>query len=293
MSTPFNQERSAAIRAALVAEAAGSHRTRPRWWRAVGLLTVGGLAGAGAVTAAFAAGTGAPMSPPAAPPTATATVTSSEGPVPAPPGVVPGSPIISLLGSPVSFVVEREASYDLSRAPNGATHVRVAVSCLTAGKMTFGTGASDINAAIVCDEADPASPHASAWQDLELSKSQGTLYFTTPPGGKSSVSVQYLNLVPTRFGVNANGETYGAGGADQGEPDLVAVHGVDPNGVDLLGYARATDLDAFSPDHPGQPANPAEAVRLQKERDKKYPNGWDFPLYESDGTTKIGTFHVG
>ena len=32
---------------------------------------------------------------------------------------------------------------------------------------------------------------------------------------------------------------------------------------------------------------------LQAERDQKYPNGWDFPLYESDGETQIGTFHIG
>jgi hypothetical protein len=32
---------------------------------------------------------------------------------------------------------------------------------------------------------------------------------------------------------------------------------------------------------------------LQAERDQKYPNGWDVPLYESDGETQIGTFHIG
>ena len=31
----------------------------------------------------------------------------------------------------------------------------------------------------------------------------------------------------------------------------------------------------------------------QEERDKKYPNGWDIPVFESDGATQIGTFHVG
>lgn len=34
-------------------------------------------------------------------------------------------------------------------------------------------------------------------------------------------------------------------------------------------------------------------VKLQNERDQKYPNGWDIPVYESDGTTQIGTFHIG
>jgi hypothetical protein len=34
-------------------------------------------------------------------------------------------------------------------------------------------------------------------------------------------------------------------------------------------------------------------VRLQAERDQKYPDGWDVPVYESDGVTRIGSFHVG
>jgi len=41
------------------------------------------------------------------------------------------------------------------------------------------------------------------------------------------------------------------------------------------------------------PSSPAEAARWQRERDEKYPNGWDIPVYESDGTTRIGTFHIG
>ena len=132
-----------------------------------------------------------------------------------------------------------------------------------------------------------------SWQDFGISGSRGRLYFTTSRAAKAAVSVQFVNQVPTRFGVNAKGETYGAISDTQGQPDLVAVTGRDSNGQDVNGYGRSVDLDAFSPDHPDQPTSPTEAVRLQAERDQKYPNGWDVPVYMSDGETQIGTFHIG
>ncbi|MCC6497018.1 MAG: hypothetical protein IT193_12270 [Propionibacteriaceae bacterium] len=289
MNAGFSEQRSTAIRAGLVAEVAAPRRQRPHWWRAVGLLTVGVLAGAGATSAAFAAGGVAPIAHPAATPTAS----TSDGLITAPPGVVPGTPIISLLGSPRSLVVDGSSSMDVSTGPEAATHVRVTVTCLTAGTTTFGTDAGGNNASFNCEEADLADSHGPSWQDFEITSSRGRLYFTTSEAAKAAVSVQFVNQVPTRFGVNANGETFGAINDIQGQPDLVWMSGTDNTGQNIVGYGRSADLDAFSPDHPGQPTNPAEAVRLQAERDQKYPNGWDFPLYESDGETQIGTFHIG
>lgn len=290
MNAEFSEQRSAAIRAALVAKVAAQRRQRPNWWRAVGLVMVGALAGAGATSAAFAAGGGvAPIAHPAA----TSTATNIEGPIPAPAGVVPGTPIISLLGSPRSLVVDHSTSMDVSTGPEAATHVRVTVTCLTAGTTTFGIDAGGNNSSLHCNEADLADSHGPAWQDFEIPDSGGRLYFTTSKAAKAAVSVQFVNQVPTMFGVNANGETYGAISDTQGRPDLVWMSGTDNAGRSIVGYGRSADLDAFSPDHPGQPTSPAEAVRWQAERDQKYPHGWDFPLYESDGVTQIGTFHIG
>lgn len=289
MNARFSEQRSAAIRAGLVAEAARQQRQRPHGWRAVGLLMVGVLAGAGAASAAFAAGGGAPVPHPAA----TSTTTSSGAFIPAPPGVVPGTPVISLLGAAKSLLVEHRATLDVSKRPEGATHVRVAVTCLTAGTTTFGTDAGGNNPSIECEAVDPEAAYNVAWQDFELGKSVDKLYFTASDGATASVSVQFINRVPTRLGVNARGQTYGVLDAPEGHPDLVWTAGRDSNGQDVSGYCLRADLDAFSPDHPGQPTSPAEAVRLQEERDRKYPNGWDIPLYESDGETQIGTFHRG
>jgi len=59
--------------------------------------------------------------------------------------------------------------------------------------------------------------------------------------------------------------------------------------------ARIAAAPSSAPPHrvPVFSANPDEAVRLQAERDARYPNGWDIPVYESDGTTEIGTFYIG
>ena len=83
------------------------------------------------------------------------------------------------------------------------------------------------------------------------------------------------------------------GDGTEGMPDLVYVGGMTVDGRAIDGYAKASDLFAFSPDHPRNPANPDEALRWQAEREVKYPNGWDIPVYEKDGVTQIGTFHMG
>jgi hypothetical protein len=78
--------------------------------------------------------------------------------------------------------------------------------------------------------------------------------------------------------VNAHGQTYGIE-TETGTPDLVAVIATDGR----HGYAYATQLEG------PRPTSPADALRQERED----PNGYDVPVYESDGTTRIGHFHVG
>ncbi|MFT4109279.1 hypothetical protein, partial [Propionicimonas sp.] len=226
---------------------------------------------------------------PAAPPT----VAGPDGYAAAPAGVVPGSPLTTLLGSPVTVRVVDPTRYDVGTRPEGATHARVTVTCLSAGRISFGPDARGNNPSVACGKEDVGAVHGVAWQDFELTSEVTHFFFGTSGGGKASASIQFLAQVQTRLGVNANGQTYGMSGAAQGEPDLVAVSGVDSSGRDIDGYSRRVDLDAFSPDHPGQPTSPAEAVELQRQRDRNYPHGWDVPVFTSDGTTRIGTHHVG
>ena len=178
----------------------------------------------------------------------------------------------------------------LTDRPAEATHVRVTITCLTAGTFWWGLDAGGNNPSVSCAASEGGSE--TAWYDFALDPTVDKLYVTAPEGGEAAVSVQYLTYLPTRFGVNENGQTYGTG-AEDATPDLILVIGTSPDGGEVEGYALATDLVAFSPDHPDHPANPEEALRWQQERDEKYPGGWDIPVYQSDGVTRIGTFHVG
>ena len=102
MTPSFSPERSEAIRAELITTVARTRPGRSRGLWAAVLVLAGTLAGAGISTAAFAAtGSFLPTPTPASQPA----VDTGEAIV-APSGTEPGSPVISLLGTPQSLVVE-------------------------------------------------------------------------------------------------------------------------------------------------------------------------------------------
>ena len=287
----FTPERSDAIRANLinhVAENPQPRRRRALW--AAGFVLAGVLAGAGASAGAFAA-TGMLTASPAQP--SGQPTPAYPDAVAAPPGVTPGSPIISLLGAPISATVTATAEISLQDRPPAATHARVTITPLTPGSLNFGTDAGGNNPGASWSAQDLSSDwDPTTSYDFPLDDTVHTLYLN-PTGFTGIATVQYITQVPTHLGINAHGQTYGASGSIEGEPDLVSVIVTDPDGTQVPGYVLASDLYVSSPDHPGQPTNPDEALRWQKETQEKYPNGWDIPVYSSDGTTQIGTFHVG
>lgn len=280
----FSPNRSDAIQTILEAQVVtdgGQPWRRRRWLVTAALVVAGGLAGTGVSAAAFALSTPVHES-------------SGDRAVVAPPGVIPGQPIISLLGDPASQQASGDTDLPLQNAPAGATHVRVTVVCLTPGAASWGFDPGGNNPSSSCDEADVLSASSGAWFDFPLSATTTTLLLRSSAETRVMVSYQYLNYVPTALGVNERGQTYGASAHDSGaQPDLVAVIGVAPGGEFVDGYVRATELDSFGPEWPGQPSSPDEALEWQTERDESYPNGWDLSVYASDGTTVIGTFHVG
>lgn len=288
MTPSFSPDRSAAIRAELIATAAQARAPKRRAVWAVSLVLVGSLAGAGISTAAFAA-TGSFS----ADPTTTAPAASDIGAgVPAPPGTEPGSPVISLLGTPQSVRVNGPVEFPLE-PPAGATHVRVTVTLTSPGTITWGPDAGGNNPSSTASATDIAMPTAAGWYDFPIDDDVTRLYFDASAGTTGTAVVQYLTHVPTSLGVNAHGDTYGVEGGPDGQPDLILVSGLAPDGSRVEGYAWASALSGFSPEHAVQPSNPAEALDWQAERDEKYPTGWDIPVYESDGRTEIGTFHIG
>ena len=84
------------------------------------------------------------------------------------------------------------------------------------------------------------------------------------------------------YPVNDTGMTYGSGaGIDEDDPgpDLIAAYGT--NG--RCGFIRSADRD------PG----PQTLEEVRSHLSDPDPVGYDIPLYERDGVTVIGVFHVG
>lgn len=277
MNTQFSPVRSNAIRAQLEDAVAQTASTSPRrvpgWITGASLLIVGLIAG-GTVSAAA--------------------VTSLQpaAQIEAPPGVIPGAPIVSLLGETSSYEISGEATVELPSPPIGATHMQASISCLTVGAFSWGPDPAGNNPSIYCRGDDVSSGSGHASMDFPLDAGTPLIFAQTSPEGRALLVVQYVNYVPTALGRNASGETYGAAWAGLQEPDLVAVAGFAPDGSTIVAYARATDLNAFGPDWPGQPTSPEQALEWQRERDERYPNGWEIPVYAPDGRTVLGRFHI-
>ncbi|MBD3919665.1 hypothetical protein H8B09_12950 [Paenibacillus sp. PR3] len=100
--------------------------------------------------------------------------------------------------------------------------------------------------------------------------------------GKTIIGSFHISAKNVRYAINDNGQTYGSS-ADAAspdmEPDLISATGVDGTN----GYVFKTDLDGV------MPKSPKEALEQQKNRPAA---GRDIPLYDQEGTTVIGTFHI-
>lgn len=273
MTVTFSAKRSAAIRAGLIAHARPD-AVRRRTWKAIVLVLAGALVGSGATAAAFgAASSRVPIARPSGEPSP-----SLGAAVDAPPGVIPGAPVISLIGTPISRTVTTRTTISLQPRPAAATHARVIVTPTAAGTLSFGTSGSGDNPSASFDATDVTrGSQGASWYDFPLDGTVDTLFLTPSAGFAGTVAVQYVTHVPTRLGVNARGQTFGvSGSAPQGEPDLVAVQAT--NGK--AGYAYAADLEG------SQPTSPADAG-------SNAGHGRTIPVYESDGSTVIGEFTVG
>lgn len=275
MSIPkFSETRSDAIRDGLVAEVEGRPRRARRGWMNVAVFALSGALVGGAVSGAAWASRGDGPTERAASPVAS--VPDNTG-VPAPVGVIPGQPIVSLLAGGGSVVVAESRSIAFEDLPDAATHVRVTVSCASAGSLSWGLDAAGNNPSISCNPVDVDQRRGTAWYDFDLAG--GTTLYLTPTRGTYAVSWQYLNLVETAWGVNANGETFGTSKDDGRTPDLIAV--ALPGGdVDEYGYSRVSEMDG------PMPSTPEEAAALEH-------GPREVPIYESDGVTQIGVFPIG
>lgn len=270
----FTADRSDAIEHALVRHVETHPHRRSRWARAVGLVLVGAVVGTGASVGAGANGL-LPLAiqQPAADPADA---------IEAPPGVMPGAPVIAALGEPESVTMADPVpvEYPLGDRPEEATHARVTVVPTSAGTLLFGTDPGGNNPGASWRESE-IRPESSAYFDFPLDGWTTTL-FLTPTSFTGIVTIQYLTYVPTRFGVNEYGQTYGSSDSPLGQPDLTSV--IATNGRE--GFVVATDWNEAM-GVTDLPSSPEEAVRRQEER---AGTSVALPVYESDGRTVIGEF---
>ncbi len=106
--------------------------------------------------------------------------------------------------------------------------------------------------------------------------------------GKTIIGSYHIGVMDQVYPTNENGQTYGSAadansltshGTPGTEPDLIRAVGVDGTS----GYVLKKDLDGELP------KKPEEALAIQRSRP---PGGRDIPLYDVDGETVIGVFHI-
>lgn len=284
----IDSRRSAAIREVLVDYVRDHPARRRRVTWGVGLVLVGAIAGVGGTAGAFAVGSllaAGPLQPSGQPSPAL------PAQVIAPEGAIPGAPAIEEVGEPISVTVDTAADVPLIDRPKSATHARVTITpaapVTDAGSLVFGTdpGGNNPSFSWTTDDVD-AETSLDTTFDFPLDDSVNALYIE-PSGFKWLVTIQYVVHVPTEFGANANGDSYGITGDERGEPTLIAAMAT--NGKE--GYVYRQDLE----DADGTTAmkgfkSPEDALAWQEAHAGEVIS---IPVYEADGKTIIGEFQVG
>ncbi len=238
--TAYDDARTVALREALVATVTSAPKRRR--WRVVVAAGAGGLLAFGGAAAVADA------------------------------WLLPGTDEVVAMGSAVTVTEVGDAQVDLGPAPEGATHVDFTFTCLDPGTFHFPHGSWG-----TCDEGYLGKPISGS---MPLDRAHNPLLFTMTAGARWTATLQYVLREPTAFGVNANGDTYGAMRSDNSTPDLVAA--IATNG--LQGYVYAKDLEQ------PMPSSPAEAARWNEEHKAQVIR---IPVYLFDGETVIGEFVIG
>lgn len=237
---------ASALRDALVARVEGTARHRRRWrWR----LGFGILAGTGVLAGGAAVA---------------ATLLSA-----------PGATVNIPLSAPVTVTKTGTATVALGTPPKGTTGISWTLTCLSAGTVTFtGTGGASVSCS--------AGSHSSDVQPLRPGQTSMTV--ATRPTVSWRLQAEYVRTVPTPFGVNARGETYGVPKDLNGTPDLQLA----PLSAGIPGgYLTTKQIDCAS----GRDvSNPTQGLAWDTFRQH---TNTVIPVYKSDGTTVIGSYVVG
>jgi hypothetical protein len=191
----------------------------------------------------------------------------------------PGAPIDTPLGIGVTVTRTGSATIDLGHPPAKATDISLTLTCLTVGTFDFPNGSS-----FTCDASDLSPPASDTPQTNEVVPlSPGKYTVTIETSGNASWRLQaiYVNRVTTSWGTNASGKTYGVVN-QKGTPDLIAV----AQGK-TQGYVEARELNCAAG---GDVHSPTQALVWDKGSANR---NISIPVYESNGTTIVGSFVVG
>jgi hypothetical protein len=194
---------------------------------------------------------------------------------------VPGSQDVVTLAPSTHATEVGTATVSLRTAPAQTNDVHLQLVCLTPGTFTFPDGAS-----VTCSPSDVGGKGAITTYDMPAEPGQTGFTITATPGARWSLTAGWTITTTTKWGVNANGQTYGAQNSN-GTPTLIAVEAT--NG--RTGYVFAKQLaDADGTTASEHFKSPADALAWQKAHQGETTS---IPVYEYDGTTKIGEFVVG
>ena len=184
------------------------------------------------------------------------------------------------LGLSAEFVGSGRNEIELSAGPDGVADLAVAFRCYDSGYFSVALGRVDSPVMVECIPSPTGSIGMIATGDTV----DRTLIVEGTEGARYSLTAQWLTGTPGGWEVNANGQTFG-NGADGDAPDLIASKGKDSRGEEIDGYV--VSLDAFGP----KQSTPEAVAEQRRLRLLEFPNGFDLPLYASDGVTVLGTFH--
>lgn len=202
--------------------------------------------------------------------------------------LLPGAPAHSDLASPVTVTRTGTATISLGSKPKGATQVHLSLTAFDAGSYGLGRGGSSLT---VSPTDLPAASKAgtnrtTAYLELFQLDPSGTSFTitTSTPTLRWTATLTWVSAHTTAWATNASGKTYGVQN-EKGTPDLIAVTAT--NGKE--GYVYSKDLAEIDGTTASKSfTSPQQALDWQKTH-----QGGDIPVFKSDGTTKIGIFHVG
>lgn len=193
----------------------------------------------------------------------------------------PGADQVNIVGEPIEGTHTGTVTLDIGPQPAGATDLIVDFTCLSPGFFEIADGGT-----VDCPAAGFDSS-SSTWGrfDVSVAKGQSTMTIKAPASAKWKAKVMYAKYTPTKWAVNAHGQTYGVANAD-GQPVLLAV--LASNGSP--GYVFSSELNDASGVTAMKTIHDQEKLGewMKKNRSKDI----QVPVYQSDGTTVVGAFLI-